>query len=320
MKILTIGAGSIGLLFSTFLAKSGNFVEVYGSLDLKHSLKNKQLKLIHENGKEELIPRIKNAPEVSENQSDSQLSYDFLIISCKSHQLHEICKQYSIVLKDAPTVFLLQNGLGNEEIIEKFFPKINIVRILTTFGAKYLTNGVIQKTGDGKVDFTISRLSKDIYLKNIQDQIFQIQKILTISHVPSFFHGTAIEPVWDKLLINICINAIGGITGFSNGDLLEHTEYHPYFNYILQEALIIGKKLTLNLKPLEFYLEQVFTVLKKTSKNFNSLLQDLQHQKKTEIQFLNGAIKNLGQKYHVSTPFNSLFYLLILNYENRKKI
>ena len=49
--------------------------------------------------------------------------------------------------------------------------------------------------------------------------------------------------------------------------------------------------------PILIMLKMLSEVIKKTSKNKNSMLQDILHQRQTEIDFLNGKIVNLGEKF-----------------------
>jgi 2-dehydropantoate 2-reductase len=58
-----------------------------------------------------------------------------------------------------------------------------------------------------------------------------------------------------------------------------------------------------------------------TSQNRNSMLQDVEKGKRTEIDFINGAISNLGKRVGVKTPLNNLLTSLVKGLEaNRLKM
>ena len=65
-------------------------------------------------------------------------------------------------------------------------------------------------------------------------------------------------------------------------------------------------------KPFELVME----VAKLTGDNISSMLQDVMKGRKTEIDFINGAIINLGKKKNIKTPLNETIYHLIKTLEN----
>ncbi|NIW12581.1 MAG: 2-dehydropantoate 2-reductase, partial [Candidatus Thorarchaeota archaeon] len=58
-----------------------------------------------------------------------------------------------------------------------------------------------------------------------------------------------------------------------------------------------------------------------TAKNKNSMLQDIEKGKRTEIDFINGAILNLGKRNGIKTPLNKVLTHLVRGLEaNRLKV
>jgi len=54
--------------------------------------------------------------------------------------------------------------------------------------------------------------------------------------------------------------------------------------------------------------EKTLEVLKKTEANKSSMLQDIERGRKTEIDYINGAILRYGRSCGVSTPYNEMLY------------
>ena len=69
-----------------------------------------------------------------------------------------------------------------------------------------------------------------------------------------------------------------------------------------------------NASGLELSAEQMIQktkqVIRKTSKNYSSMLQSVQQGKKTEIQSINGIIVDAGQTFGVNVPLNSILIRL----------
>ena len=53
--------------------------------------------------------------------------------------------------------------------------------------------------------------------------------------------------------------------------------------------------------------------------NYSSMCQDIIKGKKTEIDFLNGKVVELGKKHKISTPFNEVIIPFIKFLEERSK-
>jgi 2-dehydropantoate 2-reductase len=58
-------------------------------------------------------------------------------------------------------------------------------------------------------------------------------------------------------------------------------------------------------------------LLPPTAGHESSMIQDIRLKKKTEIDFLNGAIVNLGKKINTDTPYNSLVYNMLKVLEDK---
>ncbi len=56
---------------------------------------------------------------------------------------------------------------------------------------------------------------------------------------------------------------------------------------------------------------EVATICEKTSGNINSMLQDVRNKRKTEIDFINGAIVREGEALNIPTPVNRVMSSLI---------
>ena len=77
---------------------------------------------------------------------------DFCIIASKTFNLDAICQQYYDILSQFTGFILLQNGIGNEDIIRNYFVDKKIIRIITSNGA-ILEENIINHTGEGETYF-----------------------------------------------------------------------------------------------------------------------------------------------------------------------
>ncbi len=61
--------------------------------------------------------------------------------------------------------------------------------------------------------------------------------------------------------------------------------------------------------------DTVFQVSANTGDNRSSMLQDILQQKRTEIDFINGAIIERAKKHEMTVPFNLCLFLLVKSKE-----
>ena len=111
--------------------------------------------------------------------------------------------------------------------------------------------------------------------------------------------------LWEKIFINIGINAIAAINNIPNGGLIESEELRILMKNAITEAWEVANALNIPVDSSpDRYIEFTYSVCAKTKPNRNSMLQDLDNGRKTEINFINGKIVEYGKKFGISTPIN----------------
>ena len=116
--------------------------------------------------------------------------------------------------------------------------------------------------------------------------------------------------VWMKVLLNIAINPIAAICGVANGALLEPGLFASSLETMLEGARIARQE-RIHL-PNDLELEtQLESVLKATAENHCSMLQDVRAGRKTEIEYLNQAVVQHGERIGVRAPMNQMLSAMI---------
>ncbi|TFF91983.1 hypothetical protein EU545_02345, partial [Candidatus Thorarchaeota archaeon] len=122
--------------------------------------------------------------------------------------------------------------------------------------------------------------------------------------------------VWTKTLVNCGINPVGALTGLTNGEVYENRQLRGLVVRLVEEATRIVEMLGIELTtddPVRYALGTA----KATGDNVNSMLQDLQARKKTEIDAITGEIIRLGKELGIDTPSNESVYALVKAIESR---
>ncbi len=296
-----MGSGAMGSLFGGFLTKSGVDVTLIDKKPIVNIIKRKGLQITGISGEHKIKAKATDKP------SEVGL-VDLLFIIVKAYDTEQAVKDAEPLIGKNTWVTCLQNGLGNEEIAARIIGKEKIIRGTTTNGAILEKPGKIIHTGAGET--IIGRC----YGPNTPE-VDNIARIITESGLTTSVTQNISGVVWGKTLVNAGINPFGALTGLKNGELLEVPEIVVGMKELVMEGMEVAYKLAVHI--LFDPVEKTFEVARETAKNKNSMLQDIEKGKRTEIDYINGAISKYGEKHRVPTPMNDLITALVKGLEKR---
>ncbi|MDU5602904.1 MAG: 2-dehydropantoate 2-reductase N-terminal domain-containing protein, partial [Enterococcus faecium] len=122
MKIAIAGAGAMGSRFGLMLHQSGNEVLLIdGWAEHVQQIKEHGLQA-NFNGKEVEA----KLPIVLQSEVEKEDQVDLIILFTKAMQLEKMLQDIQSLIKKDTEVLCLLNGIGHEDIIEKFVPMENI--------------------------------------------------------------------------------------------------------------------------------------------------------------------------------------------------
>lgn len=297
MKIVMLGAGAMGSLFGAMLSRSGQG-EVW-LLDIweEHINRVKSHGLLVEFEEQEAVFKVR----ATTNPEEVGVA-DLIIVFVKAY-LTTDAVEYGLPMVGPETLFLsLQNGLGNIENIRSVVGGAHVVGGVTSQGATMLGPGWVRHGGRGPtfVGQTDRRITPSVEL---------IASLLTQSGIPTEVSDSIERLIWEKLIINVGINPVTAIAGLRNGELLNFEETKTVVAMAVEEAERVAVEKGALVKG--NLVERVFEVCKATAQNRSSMGQDVDNRRRTEIDFINGAIVREGKALGIPTPVNmTLTYLV----------
>jgi 2-dehydropantoate 2-reductase len=289
MKIVMMGSGAMGGLFGGLLTRSGEEVWLVGNKKEQIDTIRSAGLTFEEKGEIQIIPMKATLDAASVGKAD------VVIFFVKTYDT-ETAVSDALVLEKEDTIFLtLQNGLGNEEVICRKIDRKKVMLGVTGHGATLLGPGHIRHAGWGKT--FIGEL--DHRMTDRASRIAQTFSEAGIeTEVSSNIHGQ----VWEKLLVNVGINALTALTGFKNGQLLDYPETSGLMERLVAEAGEVARRKGVRLE--EDPIEKVRRVAEATKENRSSMGQDVDRRQKTEIGAINGAVVREAQALGIPVPFN----------------
>jgi len=314
-----IGAGAIGSLFGGYIAnikKKNIEVTLFCSHDHAVAIKRHGLKI----KTEDKVIRLQNLNVFDRNMENfvEKFNFDYLFLTTKTYDTKQAINQYKEVINNCRYIVILQNGLGNEELLLSDVTKEKIFRIVTSHGAILDHPGQVTHTGKGFTFIGIPYLSsvrrnQSLY-EDIQISLNSLNILLNLAGFNSQIEMNIVIKVWEKAIVNIGINAIGALTRLNNGKIIESEGLCKLMEKTVIEAVDVGKAMRISLSK-DKCIELTNTVANQTYNNKNSMLQDILNGKKTEIDNLNGKIVDLAHNFKISVYINEILTKLIKGLE-----
>jgi 2-dehydropantoate 2-reductase len=294
MYIVLVGPGALGSLFavrlSPYLQEEGNALSL-----LDHNAQRARLltangfTLQHGNDEFSSFPPVLSDP-------GNIPACDVLLLCVKAGDVKKALLDTAPLITTNTLVVGIQNGMAHLEVLQK---TTGIPIIATSSeGAALQAPGRVIYGGAGLTRFGLPGDSASIPV-NLKKLVALFNRAgLQAELVPDIQ-----AYLWEKLVINVGINALTAIYGQKNGWLLTDDKVMTVMKMAIAEAVSIAEK-----KKIPFHnnpLAQTFEVCRKTENNVSSMLQDVQKKRRTEIDAINGYIVREGEKLGIMTPINA---------------
>ena len=269
------------------------------------------------------IKAYENAEEFTETYSiGDDYQFDYLFITTKAYDTKTVMIQYKGLIESSNLVIILQNGLGNEDVVKRNCDENKVIRIVTSHGALLEKPGKVRHTGLGFTEIGFVFLKPQIGNNKDYDQAYEkivlLKTLLDLGGIKTDIVDDIIKCSWEKALVNIGINAFAALTRLNNGELLEDEYLKRLMGIAVEEALEVSKLKEITLSDRD-YVDLMYSVAEKTYDNKNSMLQDILKDKPTEIDFLNGKVVELANDIGAKAPINELLTFLIKGLERSFK-
>ena len=292
MKVCVLGSGAMGSSIGGLLADAGSEVYLIDTwAEHVNAMNSQGLKL--RVGSSDRTVKVRAATDC---RGIGQA--DLIIVLVKSYHTKEAIEYANPIIGDKTVIMSLQNGLGNEEIIEEVVGKEHVVGGRTFAGGSVLAPGHVIANTTGKQTY-IGELDGTTTERviRIAEEFKRAGLLITVS-------SNIVGIMWDKLLVNVATGALCGITRLPYGGLYKVAELMDCALDAVSEGIAVAKASGVKLSTKDPK-EAWFKASEGLPEDFKpSLSQSLEKGLRTEIDFINGAVVRYGEKCKVPTPVN----------------
>jgi 2-dehydropantoate 2-reductase len=294
-KIFVLGAGAIGSVYGALLSQR-NDVTLIGNRTHVDAVNSKGLSI---SGDINRVFHLKADTEIHET-----LENMLIILTTKAYDSARAIKEVKKFLKNDTVILIVQNGLENEKIISSIVGrKVEILRGITTMAAEFFEPGKI-RFWRGETIIGRSEVAE------------RIAEILNECMLETSLSDDISKEIWNKLVANCVINPLTALFQVRNHEITAESLKTVRYE-IIRECINVGKA-----EGITFPADLEEKIDKEISNytNFSSMYQDIIKSKRTEIDFLNGKIVELGRKHHIPTTVNETVVCLIKFLEEKHGI
>ena len=303
MKIAMIGSGAAGSVFACYLKKGGAdlwLVDRYQAHMDKVAAEG--MTFVTPEG-EQLLTGFSTA-YTAENIG----VMDIVILMVKATQTDSIMPSLKNCIGDETVVVSLQNGLGNEEVLQKY---VSADRILYGFGtigtelpepAKCVSkpeSGIIMRFGAAQKSALSDKIGK--YLEDC----------FKAGGCEASFESDIRPFVWKKAISNSGYNTLSALLRLKVGPILDCETGCELIKKVWAEGCKVAEAVT-GVDLWSEMEEELPRLAAGFATYYPSMAQDVVlHQRQTEVELLNGAIAKYGKQLGVETPVNEAMTLMI---------
>lgn len=294
-KVFILGAGAIGSVIGALLSKK-NDVMIVGN--------KAHIDIVNSNG----LSISGDVNETFRVQADTQIreipQEALIFLTTKAYDSEKAIREIGQLIRKDTVILVLQNGLGNEEVVKHALGnEAKVLRGITTMAAEFLKAGEVRYWKGETI------IERNIVAEEVADMMNACFLKTSISE--SIRHE-----IWGKVVVNNVVNPLTAIFRVRNHEI-GGQPLASVRHQIVRECVQVGRAEGI-VFPMDMEKAIDNEILSYT--NFSSMCQDIMKGKRTEIDFLNGKIVQLGAKHHVPTQVNETLVYLIKFLEEKSEL
>ncbi len=322
MRACIYGAGSLGTVLGAYITKNG------GQVDLINRNKA-HVEAMKANGAKVIGTVEMTVPVTALTPDEMSGKYDLIILLTKQLFNVEVLKGLVPFMSDDCIVCTLQNGMPELSVAE-VVGEDRTMGCTVAWGATLLEPGVVELTSEpDSLSFGLGTMTGKRGEKF--EQVKKFLELMCPVEVEDNFMGVR----WSKLLINAGFSGMSAVTGGTFGEAAAAKDSRRCVQMIIKECIDVASAAGVKIEPVQgkdivklldfkggFKKALSFMIIpiaiKKHALLKASMLQDIEHGKKTEIDFINGIVSAYGRKHGIATPYNDKVVEIVHGIEDGK--
>jgi len=295
-RICIVGCGTIGSLFAAHLARVADVYAFARREEHARALNERGLRV---SGKRDFSVPLKAATDPGKLPQ-----FDFGIVACKATQTAEAIAPVAHLFRQG-AVLSAQNGLGCEEVIA------DLARGYVIRGTTFMSGS---RHGDTHVEMELDTAT---WMGPFEPTgtplalVEELAELLRAGGLKAEALPDARPAQWSKLIFNASVNSVSALTELPHCREFAEEKQFGDLGWLLHDLMEEGKRVAAAV-GVELH-EDPWEMNKIGAQTDHppSMLYDVRHRLRTEVDFLGGAIAREAARVGVSAPLHTALYRLI---------
>lgn len=308
MKFAMFGSGAAGSVFASYLRAGGADIILIdrNEAHMKKVAEDGMIFTVHtmENGAYHDYTRLVDGFRTYTSAGDAfekEGKVDVIIYMTKAHQLEQAIIDSQPVVGDNTVACSLINGLGNDDILLKTYPKYRCIVGSGVLGTAMPELGRCVSTPVGGPQMNFGGMERNEQLDAVCEEML---KFFRAGGNDAYWRADDIYKfIWKKVIVNATVNTVCAVLRLTVGEV----EADPYgaqlFRSVIREGCAVATARGTFLDADEFIAVDHQDVITSVADYYPSMCQDmLMNHRQTEIDVLNGKIAEYGEQLGIPTP------------------
>jgi 2-dehydropantoate 2-reductase len=293
MKIIVLGAGAIGSVYGARLSQFHD-VTLIGGASHVEAIQRDGLQMLGHCAGVYRLPAFTRVPSIAPGT--------LILLTTKVNNNAAAVQPIVDMLPDDVTIVCVQNGLYSENVVKDLVgDRARVLRAITQVGGVLIKPGVVDNTVAGYT------------LLESHEQSPRIAALLTEAGLDGRIIVDIKKEQWRKVIFNCVINPTTSLLGTEVGAIVD-PQLNGLKQQIIDECLAVAKADGVTFEE-DFV--AVIDRLFAGARTIASMRQDLMKGRTTEIDHMNGAVVELGEKYGIATSVNRVMTTMIRYLQQR---
>ena len=318
LRIAVLGAGSIGAYVGGALIDAGADVTLIGRARMRERIALHGLTVSDMDGRNTRL----SAAQVDYTEDPSALAgAGLVLVTVKSADTDSSAQLLALHAAPDALIVSLQNGIGNADVLRRVLPGRTVLAGMVPFNVVQLADSRFHRGTEGNL------------MVEASPALAPWLTMFEAAGLPLAQRADFVAVQWGKLLLNLN-NSVNALSGIPLKAQLSDRNYRRCLALLIDEALRaldaagivpaqIGKVPPARMPRLMRLPDWLFkriaaAALRVDPEARSSMWEDLQAGRRTEVDYLNGAVVALAEKAGLDATANRRIVALVHEAEQRK--
>ena len=306
MRFAILGSGAVGGYFGAKLARSGQEVTFVA--------RGAHLEAIRQRGLEVKSARLGDFIVQAPAESDTSRigPVDAVLVAVKAYDNRTALPMLEPLVGPETMVLTLQNGVDSVDEVATVVGDAHVLGGTTYVATALEAPGLIVQTGVHR-----SIIFGEVFgdRSQVSERVQRLAEVLAAADIQITAVADGRVPIWDKFVYLVAFSGFTGAARLPIGHLWKSPQAQEMFYATSREVAAVARAegVTISANRFETLKEYMDNIPPTTR---SSLLIDLEHGKRIEVEALQGAAIRRARAHNVPTPIISTLYSVLKPWES----